>query len=1015
MTASNEVIDLTLSSSEEEKEEEQNDEQYDEQHYHADVETQDSRNTCNYDADDEPTLSQSQESTQSTVAVATVTPADSRKRVSFDDNSDARKRLKSVPEEDEMDSDIDSVSSAKPAVNPSSHEENKDDESSDYKFDEEDYDVMESQSKFLQRLRVQEQEHAMEHLTDEAETSINDDNGRASNGNGGAASNRTNRTYELNSDSDDGIKEEREKPTNEVTAAAREENRRRLEKYFGCNYDSDSDDDILNQPPAFPKQSKRTASGTPSNKTSSKPNPATVDEVFSDLNNEQLQAVKHILDGDNTSVSGMGGTGKTRMVDRFVYEASLNAHLFKTKKKVMVVCPTNIACLMYNEFTPTQTLNKFGGFAVPKTVKELFEAMQRNPDLARKMGSYDILIFDECGAIDACLFDWFDQCMRRVRKKPDLPMGGIQVVFVGDLGQLAPIGGMRTKETVLAEMKKVPKDPAMHLFNCRPMNGSIFQTAFYREAGFKHVHLVRNYRQDNKDPPGVTYPTKYKSGKPQPNRRQLKEDFLQFQKDIRVGKVFSSAVKRTLEHVSLSYEERGVVLPPDVKPTELYGYRKDVKKANAKGLAACPDELAEFYDSINDVFVDKRCNVEPDQQASAEAVLWKCDLFCSDRPRLEGELPLKTKAQVIVSTPFTVGSNKIVTGRRGVVTGFEEFPVIEPVEGKTTDLDERIVPSSEFDMFLLACNVPTLGDLPIGHKVMYQGKEHKVTKVKKIPKVRFCDGFGNGGSYEILVFPIDVEEITEGKGRSVRRQLPLRHAWALTVHAVQGMEVDYLVVDMANFFSKGHAYSAVSRVKTVDGLQVRNYSRDKVKVDQLVILHEQASKDGDDAMTKFLTEEAGIWWYDILPDPRFAKLLMAPMADNGYYTKIFRSWLTKYYPKENYNGSRNDFDKDNRLMSSYWKHHWKLDSLERSTTGLYDTITDEVRGTNERNVTTDPTEIVRPSSTVHTTVRNESTELSTTVRPTTGVRTTVPVNTNIAVPGNDSNKYGPARYNDIGM
>ena len=60
-------------------------------------------------------------------------------------------------------------------------------------------------------------------------------------------------------------------------------------------------------------------------------------------------------------------------------------------------------------------------------------------------------------------------------------------------------------------------------------------------------------------------------------------------------------------------------------------------------------------------------------------------------------------------------------------------------------------------------------------------------------------------------------------------QVPLKIAYALTIHACQGSTLDYVSIDLRETFEYGQAYTALSRVRTLDGLFLKKFDFDLIQ------------------------------------------------------------------------------------------------------------------------------------------------------------------------------------------
>ncbi|XP_060087615.1 ATP-dependent DNA helicase PIF1 [Heteronotia binoei] len=153
----------------------------------------------------------------------------------------------------------------------------------------------------------------------------------------------------------------------------------------------------------------------------------------------------------------------------------------------------------------------------------------------------------------------------------------------------------------------------------------------------------------------------------------------------------------------------------------------------------------------------------------------------------------------------------------------------DPVLVKTLDVQCPVSSIIELKIgaqVMLTKNLDVSQSLVNGARGVVIGFE---TEGKGLPKVRFLCGVTTVVGLERWVL----------KGSAgthlTRQQVPLKLAWAISIHKSQGMSLDCVEISLARVFECGQAYVALSRARSLAGLRVLDFDPKVVKANSCVL------------------------------------------------------------------------------------------------------------------------------------------------------------------------------------
>ena len=118
------------------------------------------------------------------------------------------------------------------------------------------------------------------------------------------------------------------------------------------------------------------------------------------------------------------------------------------------------------------------------------------------------------------------------------------------------------------------------------------------------------------------------------------------------------------------------------------------------------------------------------------------------------------------------------------------------------------------------------------------------------PEVELLDG-------STVVAEPQIWKVENEQGKTVAsfEQVPLRLAWAITVHKSQGMTLELAEIDLTNTFEKGPGYVALSRLKDINGMKLLGFNETALEVDNLALKADKRFQELSEHADNSLKEE----------------------------------------------------------------------------------------------------------------------------------------------------------------
>lgn len=193
------------------------------------------------------------------------------------------------------------------------------------------------------------------------------------------------------------------------------------------------------------------------------------------IDNPQIALARQIVENTDTHLflTGKAGTGKTTFLRRLRKDLP---------KRMVVLAPTGIAAINAEGMTIHSFFQLPFVPYVPGGNYQQDKKYSIRKEKLRLIRSLDLLVIDEISMVRADLLDAVDEMLRKIRRNQQ-PFGGVQLLLIGDLQQLAPV--VKDEEwTMLRQYYETP---------------FFFSSLALKRSNFVTVELEKVYRQNDEN------------------------------------------------------------------------------------------------------------------------------------------------------------------------------------------------------------------------------------------------------------------------------------------------------------------------------------------------------------------------------------------------------------------------------------------------------------------------------------------------------------------------------------